>query len=183
MVFDVGSFSIISSADSLQSFLTSSGSVTSESQFTSGNSPHVQFDISSAYTYVSSKDGFVTSGDTFPIVCDSGASFSVSFAESDFVGPINRSPSCTSLKYAAGPIRVTGEGYVKWFVMEDDGRVRSLVTKAFLVPRCNVRLLSTSTTMSAYPDEHFTIDKEQLVLSGINGDTSRSEVTAQSCQF
>ena len=109
--------------------------------------------------------------------CNNLTVVSVSFNKNDVFCPINKNPSTKTLQSAAGPLHVAGGGYVKWLVKGNNGLLRPLVTKAFLVPKCNVRLLSTSATLTNYPEENFIITKDELVLSGIDGDSDRCAVT------
>ena len=49
---------------------------------------------------------------------------------------------------------------------------------AFYVPKCNVRLLSTTSLLQTYNNETILIEKHQLTLSGISGNPTKGAVTA-----
>ena len=116
----------------------------------------------------------------FPLIWDSGASVCVSNCKQDFIS-FSSNPSIASLGgYAKGQEgQVQGEGQVLWSIEGTDGVLRTLKLKAFYLPSCKVRLISTSAVLSTYSGETFTIDKDGGKLSGIPNCPTRRPIFAQ----
>ena len=113
---------------------------------------------------------------SYPIIWDSGASVSITNSKSDFVS-FNPDPSLPTLKSLGGTHQVKGEGIVNWKFQDGNGMLRSVKMKAFYIPECSMRLLSTSSLLQEYSDETIHLDGSSLHLSGIPGDPERASVT------
>jgi hypothetical protein len=59
-----------------------------------------------------------------------------------------------------------------------DGMLRTLKLPAYSVPKSPVRLLSTSSLLQTYSCETILADSTRMVLSGVEGDPTRSSVVA-----
>ena len=116
---------------------------------------------------------------TYPIIWDSGASFSVSPDRNDFVGPIKKPGAITQLQGIAKGLRIEGYGHVMWAVHDTTGQLRMLKVPAYYAPRIRVRLLSTTSLLQSYPSETIQIEPHQLTLSGQPGQPTRGSVIVQ----
>jgi Reverse transcriptase (RNA-dependent DNA polymerase)/GAG-pre-integrase domain len=76
-----------------------------------------------------------------PIVLDTGASFSLTPFESDFVrGP---TPSkATEMTGITDAVKIEGIGTVEWPIVDIFGRCRTITTQAYYVPQADIRLFS-----------------------------------------
>ena len=120
-----------------------------------------------AYTRASSQ---------FPVVWDSGASICVTPDRNDFVN-YKDSPDVETVKGVNGNSSpVVGQGIVEWSVYDANGSLRKFKLKAYHIPNCKTRLISTSSLLNTYHGEHITIDGNSLKLSGIPGDPERPQV-------
>jgi GAG-pre-integrase domain len=85
--------------------------------------------------------------DSFPIVWDTGASYSLSPHESDFGETLQSLDTPLQLNGLASSLAVTQKGVVNWIVQADDGSQKILTTEAYFAPGANVRLLLPQTYM------------------------------------
>ena len=114
----------------------------------------------------------------FPIIWDSGASICVSPDRNDFI-KYNTSVDITEVKgVGTKNSTVVGQGTVEWSIHDVNGSLRKFKLKAYHIPTCKARLISTSSLLKAYQGEYITIDENSLKLSGINGNPHRSQVVA-----
>jgi hypothetical protein len=76
-----------------------------------------------------------------PIVLDTGASFSLTPFESDFVhGP---TPSkATEMTGITNAVKIEGIGTVEWPIVDIYGRCRTITTQPYYVPQADIRLFS-----------------------------------------
>jgi len=102
----------------------------------------------------------------FDVIWDSGASISISHCKSDFTGPIESVGMGITLQGIAKGVRVMGKGTVNWSFTDNTGQLRTLSLDALYVPTATARLLSTSSLLDRYPNEHITQHQHRLVLSG-----------------
>jgi hypothetical protein len=91
---------------------------------------------------------------TYQLIWDSGASISISFDRSDFVGPMESAGFCTKLKGIAKGLSIQGKGHILWSVLDKQGMLRHLKLPAFYVPSARVRLMSTTSTMTRVVPQH-----------------------------
>ena len=112
----------------------------------------------------------------YPIIWDSGASFSGSPNRSDFVGPIKSPGAITQLQGISKGLRIEGYGHVMWAVHDSNGRLRLLKVPAYYAPRIRVRLLSTTSLLQTYPTETIKVEPHQLTLSGNGNDPTKGQV-------
>ena len=91
--------------------------------------------------------------DAFPIVWDSGASHCVTFDKGDFVSEIEDLGMLTKVQGIYSGLEVTGVGVVQWSIHAENGGLRHLLLPTLLVPKCKMRLLSTSVLLRTYPGE------------------------------
>ena len=116
---------------------------------------------------------------TYPIIWDSGASFSVSPNREDFVGPLKSpaGPFTQLLQGVSKGLKIEGHGHVIWAVHDNAGQLRLLKVQAYYAPRIRVRLLSTTSLLQSYPSETIHVEPHQLTLSGLAGDPTKGAVT------
>jgi hypothetical protein len=112
------------------------------------------------------------------IIWDSGASISLTFDRSDFVGPMKPAGLLTRLQGIAKGLRIEGQGHVLWPMLDTTGQLRLIKVPAFYVPKCNVRLLSTTSLLQTYSGENIVIAAHQMKLTGIASDPTRGAVIA-----
>jgi hypothetical protein len=112
------------------------------------------------------------------IIWDSGASLSISFDKSDFVGELHPAGAITRLQGIAKGLRIEGKGHVLWPMLDVRGQLRLIKLPAFYAPSCKVRLLSTTSLLQTYPDETIKVDATQMRLSGLASDPTRGAVIA-----
>jgi hypothetical protein len=118
-------------------------------------------------------------GVAFNVIWDSGASISISNDKRDFVGEIKKPGLITQLKGIAKGLRIEGRGHVIWVMHDANGYLRKVKVPAFYVPKCRVKLLSTTSLLQEYEGETITVEAHQMTLSGVDGDPIRGAVTAQ----
>ena len=107
---------------------------------------------------------------SFPVIFDSGASISVSPYESDFVGELKKPSLTRRLQGIAKGLEIKGEGHVAYSFQDVNGMLRTIKVPALLVPKCQVRLLSTSSYLQTYHGETIQLDADRLRTSGCNKD-------------
>jgi len=76
----------------------------------------------------------------YPVVIDSGASYSLTPRIEDFVTPIR--PDDTTLTGLTSTTVVAGSGTVEWMIQDVQGVIRKLRVEAFYVPSATIRLFS-----------------------------------------
>ena len=76
-----------------------------------------------------------------PVVLDTGASFSITPFETDFVTKIVPTSS-REMKGIADSLKIQGIGTVSWPIRDVFGRTRTVSTQAFYVPESSIRLFS-----------------------------------------
>jgi len=116
---------------------------------------------------------------TFNVIWDSGASISISNDKQDFVGPLTSPGMITQLKGIAKGLRIEGQGHVIWVMHDANGYLRKVRVPAFYVPKCRVKLLSTTSLLQEYTNETIKADAHQMTLSGIPNDFERGAITAR----
>ena len=116
---------------------------------------------------------------SYPIIWDSGASFSVSPDIKDFDGPLEKPGAFTQLQGIAKGLRIEGHGHVLWALHDTEGNLRIIRVPAYYAPKLRVRLLSTTSLLQSYPAETITIQPHQLTLSGEAGNPTRGSVIAR----
>jgi hypothetical protein len=115
--------------------------------------------------------------DSFPIVWDTGASYSLSPHESNFGETLQSLDAPLQLNGLASGLAVTQKGVVNWIVQADDSSQKILTTEAYFAPGANVRLLSSQT----YMQQHNGTDASGEVTATV---TARQRgVTLQNCLF
>jgi hypothetical protein len=113
---------------------------------------------------------------SFPIIWDSGASVCITPDKSDFV-TYNNDADITKVKGLGGKVSaIIGQGEVDWSIHDVHGCLRHLRLKAYHIPKCSTRLISTNVLLNTYKGEQVTIDAFSLRLSGIENDSERSPV-------
>ena len=100
---------------------------------------------------------------SFPIIWDSGASISVTPHRSDFVGPYSKPPISLKLKGLAKGLNIVGQGHVMWAMPNTNGMLHAIKVPAYHVPGCCVRLLSTSSLLQTYKNEHIHINEMRQI--------------------
>ena len=120
----------------------------------------------------------VTKESSFPIIWDTGASVCVTPTRTDFIS-YNNETDINEVKGLGGKVSsVIGQGYVIWSVHDTQGSLRHLKLKAYHIPNCKSRLISTNALLTSYKNEHITVDSVSLKLSGIENDSNRNPVIA-----
>jgi hypothetical protein len=76
-----------------------------------------------------------------PIVLDTGASFSLTPFESDFVRGLTPSKA-TEMTGITDAVKIEGIGTVEWPIVDIFGRCRTITTQAYYVPQAGIRLFS-----------------------------------------
>ena len=120
----------------------------------------------------------MTKCSTFTVIWDSRASICISPDRQDFAGPLERPSIVTTLQGLTKGLKIEAQGHVLWSFQDTKGQLRSLKIRAYLVPKAQVRLLSTSGLLQAYPDETITIESHRLTLSGTS-DPTRGSIIAR----
>jgi hypothetical protein len=118
-------------------------------------------------------------GVAFNVIWDSGASISISHDKRDFVGEIKKPGLITQLKGIAKGLRIEGQGHVIWVMHDANGYLRKVKVPAFFVPKCRVKLLSTTSLLQEYKNETIKIEAHQMTLSGIADDPTKGAITAR----
>jgi hypothetical protein len=75
---------------------------------------------------------------TYLLIWDSGASISISFDKSNFVGTMESVGVGTKLKGIAKGLSIQGKGHVLWSVLDERGMLCHLKLPAFYVPSARV---------------------------------------------
>jgi hypothetical protein len=113
------------------------------------------------------------------IIWDSGASISLTFDRSDFVGPMKPAGLLTRLQGIAKGLRIEGQGqHVLWPMLDTTGQLCLIKVPAFYVPKCTVRLLSTTSLLQTYSGENIVMAAHQMKLTGIASDPTQGAVIA-----
>ena len=113
---------------------------------------------------------------SFPVIWDTGASVCVSPDKRDFI-TYQESPDINEVKGLGGKrSTVIGQGMISWAVHDVNGTLHELRLKAYHVPTCKSRLLSTNVLLNTYKGEHLTVDSTTMNLSGIKNDPDRYPV-------
>ena len=81
-------------------------------------------------------------GEAFPVIWDTGASYTVSPCSDDFIGGVQPLASPIVLDGLATGLAVQGHGTVRWVVRAVDGTFKTVEMGAFYTPRGRSRLLS-----------------------------------------
>jgi Reverse transcriptase (RNA-dependent DNA polymerase) len=108
--------------------------------------------------------------DLFTIIWDSGASTSVSPDLRDFAGGLVNLAQPTMLQGLASGLHVKGRGIVHWNVVDAQGTIRTIQTRALYVPNCSQRLLSPQAYLQdlqrLHPDReyHSTLNSQGFQL-------------------
>lgn len=110
----------------------------------------------------------------FAVIWDSGASISISSNRNDFVGPLKPAPAGLKIKGLAKGLRIAGIGHVAWTFIDETGMLRTLKLPAYYVPSADVRLLSTTSLLQAYPNESIQMTEGYLRLSGCKESATNS---------
>ena len=72
--------------------------------------------------------------------------------------------------------KIEGTGHVAWTFVADNGQCRTLKLPCLCVPTMNGRIASMQEMLSACPNERFTMDGNNLLLSG-HGAVPRPKLT------
>ena len=104
-------------------------------------------------------------GSTYQVIWDSGASILISPDRQDF-GPLVRPSVRQRLQGIAKGLNVEGHGHVLWACHDTSGQLRLLKVPAYCVPKCRVRLLSTTSLLQTYADEKIAVQAHCLTCSG-----------------
>lgn len=75
-------------------------------------------------------------------------------------------------------MKIEGRGYITWVVPDTNGGLRSIKVKAYYVPQCKAKLLSTSAFLDEYPDEEIVLKSGILSVGGKEGDPTRGPIIA-----
>ena len=118
----------------------------------------------------------ITGNESFPLVWDSGASHCVTFDKNDFVSEIEDPGILRRVQGIYSGLEVKGIGLVQWSVHAENGQLRHFNLPTLLVPKCKMRLLSTSVLLRTYPGEVITQHSSFMRLSGLDGDPKRPSV-------
>jgi hypothetical protein len=115
----------------------------------------------------------------FDLVWDSGASHCITNNENDFDGKESRPGWMAKTLQGLGMgLKVKGVGTVSWTVLDTHGNPRTLKLPAYYVPDSPARLLSLPQLLQKYPGETIQMTDQMAVLSGVEGDDTRTEVQA-----
>jgi hypothetical protein len=97
---------------------------------------------------------------SFPIIWDSSASVCITPDKSDFV-TYDNDADITKVKGLGGKVSaIVGQGEVDWSIHDVHGCLRHLRLKAYHIPKCSTRLISTNILLNTYKGEQV-----QLMLS------------------
>jgi GAG-pre-integrase domain len=111
------------------------------------------------------------------IIWDSGASISISPNRDDFVGEFKTFTTKPKLKGISRTVNVKGQGYASWSIEDTNGMLRTLKIPCLYVPSVPQRLLSTTSLLEQYPDEHIDICNGKLLFTG-SEDSTRGSIVA-----
>ena len=104
--------------------------------------------------------------ETFEVIWDTGCSWSITFCEEDFVGPIKPVGFMKRLAGLARGLNINGTGQVAWCFQDIYGNFRTILVPAYLVKKSPVRLLATKPLMDKYDPEDIVMSRQQLKLTG-----------------
>ena len=99
-------------------------------------------------------------------VFDSGANCCVTNQREDFVGEYKRTSGNQTVDGIGKCLKIEGTGHVAWTFVADNGQYRTLKLPCSCVPTMNGRIASMQEILSTCPNERFTMDGNNLVLSG-----------------
>ena len=99
-----------------------------------------------------------------PIVIDTGASFSLTPFMSDFTSPIEP-PDVDSLTGLTDKVDVKGVGWVEWTVRDSNGQVALIRTRAYYVPKADIRLMSPQTYFDIHEGGSAVLDRHGMTLN------------------
>ena len=99
------------------------------------------------------------------VLFDSGANCCVTNQREDFVGECKHTSGTQTVDGIGKCLKIEGTGHVAWTFVADNGQYRTLKLPCSCVPTMNGRIASMQETLSAYPNERFTMDGNNLVLS------------------
>ena len=99
----------------------------------------------------------------YPIVIDSGASFSLTPNIEDFITPLT--PVNVKLTNLDGETPVAGVGTVEWVIRDVNGKVHTIRCEAFYVPKAQIRLYSPQQYFMEHGEGHLFMDKDKTVLT------------------
>jgi Reverse transcriptase (RNA-dependent DNA polymerase)/GAG-pre-integrase domain len=111
----------------------------------------------------------------FPLVWDSGASISVTHDPDDFPEGVAMADTPATLQGLAAGLQVAGRGIVHWNVLDANGQLRAIKTRALLVPKCSQRLLSPQAYLQDLREQQpgishqVTLTNSQLLLHDPSG--------------
>ena len=134
--------------------------------------------LRSALAYPQALYSQIKQSSTFPIIWDSGASVCLSFDKADFVGPLQAPTTHQRCQGITKGLKIDGVGHVAWAVPDSTGMLRTLKIPALYCPKSNVRLLSTTALLRAYPSETITMEYNRLVLSGSEATTTKPKTNS-----
>ena len=103
----------------------------------------------------------------YPIIWDTGASISITMDRGDFVGPIEQPGFITSVTGLSNGLRIEGKGHVMWAFEDENGHLRCIKIRAYLVPKARTRLLSVMDLLATYPDERLDGGEGSISISGV----------------
>jgi hypothetical protein len=114
---------------------------------------------------------------TVRVVWDSGASISIPPSKDDFVGEFNPVPFSVTLHDQAKGSQLQEKGV--WAIVDPKEQLRMLKVPAYYVPAFGIHILSTpSSQLYNYEDETINMQANQLILSGVSGDSTRGSIIA-----
>ena len=99
-----------------------------------------------------------------PIVIDTGASFSLTPFLSDFTSVIEP-PDVDSLTGLTDKVEVQGVGWVEWSVRDSKGQVALIRTRAYYVPKADIRLMSPQTYFELHDAGNAVLDRFGMTLN------------------
>ena len=120
----------------------------------------------------------VDSCNSFSVIWDSGATYAITNDEQDFMDGMSSPGMITRVSGLTKGLTIKGQGFVTWVIPDVTGHLRSIRVKAYYVPGCKHRLLSTSGLLSEYPDEKIVMENGNLTLTGKEGDSTRNAIIA-----
>ena len=114
--------------------------------------------------------------DVFPIIWDTGASICITPDRSDFLSYSSRADINKVKGLADKRLKVAGVGDVLWSMHNVNGTLRHFKLRAYHVPHCGTRLMSTNVLLNTYEGEHVTVTSSSLELSGMDNDDTRGAI-------
>jgi hypothetical protein len=112
------------------------------------------------------------------VIWDSGAIITISNDKRDFVGGIKKLGLITQLKGIAKGLRIEGQGHVILVMHNANGYLRKVRVPAFFVPKCRVKLLSTTSLLQEHKNQTIKIEAHQMTPSGIVDNPTKGAITA-----